>query len=62
MTLLGQLQELTLGVPLASGFSSNFIRLVFRLEVLEMVPFAWFLYRKLYFAKRLLKRLHVRTF
>lgn len=38
MTLLWQLQELTLGVPLVSGFSSNFIRLGFRLKVLEICP------------------------
>lgn len=38
MTLLGQLQELTLGVPLVSGFSGNFRRLGFRLKVLETCP------------------------
>lgn len=38
MTLLGQLQELPLGVPLVSGFGSNFIRLVFQVKVLEIGP------------------------
>lgn len=41
MTLLGQLQELPLGVPLVSGFGSNFIRLVFQVKVLEIGP-VWF--------------------
>lgn len=38
MTLLGQLQELPLGVPLVPGFGSNFIRLVFQVKVLEIGP------------------------
>jgi len=41
MTLLGQLQELALGVPLVSGFSSTSIRLVLQAKAMEICP-VWF--------------------
>lgn len=41
MTLLGQLQELALGVPLVSGFSSTSVCLVLQEKAMEICS-VWF--------------------